>query len=181
MKVKRVDGILFEKMLVNGLNYLKQNETKINEMNVFPVPDGDTGSNMRMTLENGLKSAKTNVNVGVYANDLATGMLMGARGNSGVILSQIFKGFFENIRRCSILDAREFMEGFVAGYRCAYDAVIKPVEGTILTVAREGIEHIRGQINRGMYIDSFFSIYDEKIARRYSQLTSLLKRSRCTR
>jgi len=159
MKVKRVDGVLFEKMLVNGLNYLKQNEAKINEMNVFPVPDGDTGSNMRMTLENGLRSAKVNTNVGEYANELASGMLMGARGNSGVILSQIFKGFFEDIRRCSILDAREFMEGFVAGYKCAYDAVIKPVEGTILTVAREGIEHIRGQINRGMYIDSFFSIY----------------------
>ena len=159
MKVKRIDGILFEKMLVNGLNLLRQNETRINEMNVFPVPDGDTGSNMRMTLENGLRSAKTNTNVGAYAIELANGMLMGARGNSGVILSQIFKGFSENLRRCSILDAREFMEGFVAGYKCAYDAVIKPVEGTILTVAREGIEHIRGQINRGMFIDTFFSIY----------------------
>ena len=68
MKVKRIDGILFEKMLVNGLNNLKQNETKINEMNVFPVPDGDTGSNMRMTLENGLRSAKTNANLGAYAD-----------------------------------------------------------------------------------------------------------------
>ena len=159
MKVKRIDGILFEKMLVNGLNNLKQNETKINEMNVFPVPDGDTGSNMRMTLENGLRSAKTNANLGAYAVALSQGMLMGARGNSGVILSQIFKGFSENLRRCSIIDAKEFLEGFIAGYKCAYNAVIKPVEGTILTVAREGIEHIRDQINRGMYIDNFFSIY----------------------
>ena len=159
MKIKRADGVLFEKMLRNGLNYLKQSESIINNMNVFPVPDGDTGSNMRLTLENGLKCAKTNAHLGEYALSLASGMLMGARGNSGVILSQIFKGFAEEIKRDSIVDAKEFTEGFIAGYKMAYQAVVKPVEGTLLTVAREGVEHIKDQTSRGMYIDNFLNIY----------------------
>lgn len=159
MKVKRADGILFEKMLRNALNYLKQNEKTINDMNVFPVPDGDTGYNMRMTLENGLKSASSNNHLGEYAIELSKGMLMGARGNSGVILSQIFKGFADEVRRDSVIDAKEFAQGFIAGYKKAYNAVIKPVEGTILTVVRESIENIKSQVSRGMYIDTFFSIF----------------------
>ena len=174
MKVKRVDGILFEKMLANGLNNLRQNEAKINDMNVFPVPDGDTGSNMRMTLENGLRSAKATNHVGEYLVSLAKGMLMGARGNSGVILSQIFKGFSESLRRCSVIDAKEFTEGFIGGYRCAYNAVIKPVEGTILTVAREGIEHIRSQVTRAMYIDSYLGIYLAELRRSLDYTPNLL-------
>ena len=174
MKVKRIDGFLLEKMLRNGLNNLRQNETKINEMNVFPVPDGDTGSNMRMTLENGLRSAMPNRHLGEYAVSLSNGMLMGARGNSGVILSQIFKGFSESLRKCSIIDAKEFTEGFINGYKCAYNVVIKPVEGTILTVAREGIEHIRGQITRGMYIDSFFGIYLAELRKSLQYTPNLL-------
>lgn len=159
MKVKRVDGILLEKMLVNGLNLLKQNEKKINDMNVFPVPDGDTGYNMRMTLENGLKNSTSNPHAGEYLASLSKGMLMGARGNSGVILSQIFKGFADELRKDSILDAKEIVEGMVAGYKKAYSVVSKPVEGTIITVVREAAEATKEQANRGMYIDVILGIF----------------------
>ena len=159
MKIKSLDGIVFEKMLRNALNNIKINEKKVNSMNVFPVPDGDTGSNMRMTLENGVTNTKTNSNLGEYLKDLSRNMLIGARGNSGVILSQLFRGFFEELRRCSIANSQELKDAFINAYKMAYKAVPKPTEGTILTVAREGIEHIKNQISRSTRIDTFFAIY----------------------
>ena len=90
--MEKINGIIYKKMLENGLAMLANDENRINSLNVFPVPDGDTGTNMRLTLESGIKNMADDDNLGVTANTLARGMLLGARGNSGVILSQLFKG-----------------------------------------------------------------------------------------
>ena len=159
MKVRRINGTEFEKMLKNGHANLKLHEDEVNKLNVFPVPDGDTGTNMRMTLEHGLRSAKSDPHVGVYLKGLSDGMLLGARGNSGVILSQIFRGIYLALSRGGAINTGDMRNAMIRGYREGYTAVVKPVEGTILTVSREGVENIRTQITRQTTIDTFLSMY----------------------
>ena len=159
MSVKRVDGALMAGMLKNGLACLKASEEKINILNVFPVADGDTGTNMRLTLENGLKTAKPVKELGPYLQSVSTGMLYGARGNSGVILSQLMNGFAQELARVPSADTGEVKRSLIGAYQTAYNSVIRPVEGTILTVAREGIEHIRSQVTRRTTIDQLLSMY----------------------
>ncbi|MBR4435762.1 MAG: DAK2 domain-containing protein [Clostridia bacterium] len=142
MKTKRIDGTLFESMLREGLNNLYASEREINALNVFPVADGDTGTNMRMTLENGIRCAKSTEKLCDYLKALSSGMLLGARGNSGVILSQLFKGIYLELSRRSVASPMMLRNAFIRGYKAAYESVIKPVEGTILTVSREGIEYV---------------------------------------
>lgn len=94
MKTKRIDGLLFEKMILNGLANLQASQEEVNALNVFPVADGDTGTNMCKTLENGIRYAKARPEMGAYLKQLSDGMLLGARGNSGVILSRFSEEFF---------------------------------------------------------------------------------------
>ena len=110
----------------------------VNSLNVFPVPDGDTGTNMGMTMENGAKEVadKPASTVGEVASILAKGLLMGARGNSGVITSQLFRGFSQAIKEKDELTGQDLALAFQSGVEVAYKAVMKPVEGTILTVSR---------------------------------------------
>ena len=138
-------------MLSFALANLINAEKVINSMNVFPVADGDTGTNMRLTLENGYKFAKPNKHLGLYLKDVASGMLLGARGNSGVILSQLFKGMSNYYLEKGISNPGELREALISAYKTAYRSVINPVEGTILTVSREGIENIKDLI-RGKII-----------------------------
>ena len=145
MSTKRIDGTLFEKLINGGLNSLSRSERELNALNVFPVADGDTGTNMRLTLENGIRCAQNSKALNEYLKALSSGMLLGARGNSGVILSQIFKGIYLELSRYTTASAVELRNAFIRGYRVAYESVIKPVEGTILTVAREGIEQASQQ------------------------------------
>ena len=159
MKIQRIDGALFEKMVRGGLANIALHEREINDMNVFPVPDGDTGYNMRQTLENGISHAESDKHLGNYLKQLSKGMLLGARGNSGVILSQLFRGFAEELERDSLADAGEIKSALIAAYKTAYSAVAHPVEGTVLTVAREGIENVCSQIRRGTTADMVFSMY----------------------
>ena len=159
MSTKRINGFQLEQMLKNGLAALQAQEDEINRLNVFPVSDGDTGTNMRLTLENGIRYAKTKMNAGEYLKRLSEGMLLGARGNSGVILSQFFKGFYVELSRCALLGVGELRNGLIRGYRVAYSADVKHAEGTILTVTREGIEHIRGQLTRSTTVEQLFSMY----------------------
>ncbi len=159
MATKRINGIELEQMLRNGLTNLRAEEEEINRLNVFPVPDGDTGTNMVKTLEHGLEHAESSGEVSVFVKSLASGTLLGARGNSGVILSQFFNGFAQALSRASLIGPGELRNALVRGYRVAYGAVQKPVEGTILSVAREGIEHIRSQITRSSSIDFILSAY----------------------
>lgn len=159
MKYSRIDGTVFKNMMKNALNNLKKREEYVNAINVFPAPDGDTGSNMRMTLENGILNAKEDKHAGNYIKNLAENMFKGARGNSGVILALMFIGIAETFTRKSILDASELYEGFQAGVKNAYKHTRNPKEGTILTVAREGISALYGKVSRNLDVDVFFSVY----------------------
>ena len=154
-----MDGRRFEAQVRAGWRCLVSNENEINALNVFPVPDGDTGTNMRMTIENGVKSAPSTENLGEYANRLAMGMLLGARGNSGVIFSQIFKGIALALKGKRSITAPEMADALVRGYEVAYSAVMYPTEGTMLTVAREGIERIRDRISEDTAVDELFRLY----------------------
>lgn len=159
MGTRKINGFHLKKMLENGLNYLRLYEEEINNLNVFPVPDGDTGTNMRLTLENGILRSNDRSEAGAFLKSLSAGMLLGARGNSGVILSQFFTGFFQELSRCNYIGPGELRNGLIRGYRIAYQSVINPVEGTILSVSREGIENIRTQIGRSTHIDTILSMY----------------------
>ena len=137
--VNKMDGVEFTAMLAAGFSSLCKKEEEVNALNVFPVPDGDTGKNMRMTYEAGLKQLKESGarSVGEAANVFAKGALLGARGNSGVILSQIFKGIAQGLDGCEHIFADDFIRAFNCGVEKSYKAVVKPVEGTMLTVFRE--------------------------------------------
>src|ERR1700737_3792858 len=134
-----VDGQLFKQALLGSLNWLTANQEEINRLNVFPVPDGDTGTNMLLTLQSAVEDIRDSqaTEVSKIARIAAHGSLMGARGNSGVILSQIFRGFGNAVQGKSALTPAELAEAFEEAANAAYRAVIKPTEGTILSVARE--------------------------------------------
>ena len=174
MAQKRVDGLLLEKMLNNGAANLYASMERINALNVFPVADGDTGTNMYLTLENGLRRAQSCREIGPYLRSLSEGMLLGARGNSGVILSQLFRGIAQELSRCSAAGPGEWRNAWIRGYRTAYNSVVCPVEGTILTVAREGIEHIRSQISRSTTMEELFSMYLAEMRRSQAGTPELL-------
>lgn len=129
---------LFQEMVQAGATRLSKQAEYVNSLNVFPVPDGDTGTNMGMTMENGAKEVadKPAATVGQAASIFAKGLLMGARGNSGVITSQLFRGFSQSVADKAELDGQALAQAFQAGVEVAYKAVMKPVEGTILTVSR---------------------------------------------
>lgn len=126
-------------MVLLGATHLSNNAKMVDALNVFPVPDGDTGTNMNLSMTSGAKEVKNNVtpHIGKVGASLARGLLMGARGNSGVILSQLFRGFSKAIEQKETLTAVEFAHAFENGVETAYKAVMKPVEGTILTVAKD--------------------------------------------
>ncbi|MDL5040455.1 DAK2 domain-containing protein [Heyndrickxia coagulans] len=137
--VTSLDGKRFAEMVIQGANHLAANAKTVDALNVFPVPDGDTGTNMNLTMTSGAKEVQKNVqaHIGSVAASFAKGLLMGARGNSGVILSQLFRGFSKSIETKAHISAKEFAAAFQAGIESAFKAIMKPVEGTILTVARE--------------------------------------------
>ncbi|GED62354.1 DAK2 domain-containing protein [Lysinibacillus fusiformis] len=137
--MQSLDGIKFAEMVQMGAHHLFQNANYVDSLNVFPVPDGDTGTNMNLSMTSGAKETElyASEHIGKTAQALSKGLLMGARGNSGVILSQLFRGFGKFIEKEATIDAKGFAGAFQAGVDTAYKAVMKPVEGTILTVARE--------------------------------------------
>ncbi|WP_206854587.1 DAK2 domain-containing protein [Candidatus Enterococcus mangumiae] len=139
MSVTEISASQFQEMVQSGANRLQKNAEYVNSLNVFPVPDGDTGTNMNLSMTSGAKAVvdSTYEKVGELAALLSKGLLMGARGNSGVILSQLFRGFSKQIPDVTVLTATELAAAFTHGVETAYKAVMKPVEGTILTVARE--------------------------------------------
>ena len=140
--MEKINGLVLAKMIDLGSKNLAKNAEKINSLNVFPVPDGDTGTNMNLSMSSGAKETAANVveNIGELGKSFSKGLLMGARGNSGVILSQLFRGMSQHIAGKSEIDAKEFAAAIQNGVSIAYKAIIKPVEGTILTVAREAAE-----------------------------------------
>ncbi len=126
-------------MVLSGAEILRNNVNNVNALNVFPVPDGDTGTNMNLTMTSGVEEIrrKPSDHVGRAADALSKGLLMGARGNSGVILSQLFRGFAKSVQNLETVNPQQFAAALQQGVETAYKAVVKPVEGTILTVAKE--------------------------------------------
>ena len=144
-----ITGLLFAKMVKGGATELRTNAEEVNKLNVFPVPDGDTGDNMRMTIESGIAAIEN-----LDSDDLADvmkvfshGMLLGARGNSGVILSQLFAGMAASLQHSTQADTVAFAQALQRGVEQAYSSVVTPVEGTILTVAREATEYAVSRLN----------------------------------
>ena len=137
--MKTINGHHLKQMIISGANNLFNCYPEIDALNVFPVPDGDTGTNMNLTMTSGSKEVMNIDNNNIYdvAKAFSKGLLMGARGNSGVILSQIFRGFATALENKSEIDCYGLSEAFINAKNVAYKAVMKPVEGTILTVVRE--------------------------------------------
>ena len=142
MVLKEIKADKFRDMIRVGSHRLGKNAQFVNSLNVFPVPDGDTGTNMNLTVQSGAKAVneQAETDIGILTKALAKGMLMGARGNSGVITSQLFRGFQKSTDGKAVLTANDLAEAFATGVETAYKAVMKPVEGTILTVARGGAQ-----------------------------------------
>ncbi|HDE7694409.1 TPA: fatty acid kinase catalytic subunit FakA [Staphylococcus aureus] len=137
--ISKINGKLFADMIIQGAQNLSNNADLVDSLNVYPVPDGDTGTNMNLTMTSGREEVENNLskNIGELGKTFSKGLLMGARGNSGVILSQLFRGFCKNIESESEINLKLLAESFQAGVETAYKAVMKPVEGTILTVAKD--------------------------------------------
>ncbi|MBA5990779.1 DAK2 domain-containing protein [Staphylococcus aureus] len=140
--ISKINGKLFADMIIQGAQNLSNNADLVDSLNVYPVPDGDTGTNMNLTMTSGREEVENNLskNIGELAKTFSKGLLMGARGNSGVILSQLFRGFCKNIESESEINSKLLAESFQAGVETAYKAVMKPVEGTILTVAKDAAQ-----------------------------------------
>ncbi|HDJ2205806.1 TPA: fatty acid kinase catalytic subunit FakA [Staphylococcus aureus] len=140
--ISKINGKLFADMIIQGAQNLSNNADLVDSLNVYPVPDGDTGTNMNLTMTSGREEVENNLskNIGELGKTFSKGLLMGARGNSGVILSQLFRGFCKNIESESEINSKLLAESFQADVETAYKAVMKPVEGTILTVAKDAAQ-----------------------------------------
>ena len=158
--MKNIDAPLLKKMFISASNNLYNHYPEIDALNVFPVPDGDTGMNMNLTLASGAKEIQNREDQDVYAlaKSFSRGLLMGARGNSGVITSQIFRGFAEGLKDQKIIDKNALINAFITSKEYAYKAVIKPVEGTILTVCRESCEYVADKIDQINSIEDAFEL-----------------------
>lgn len=141
MQPVKLNGTVLYEMLRGGLEFLEENRAAVDVLNVFPVPDGDTGTNMVLTLKSAVKEMEKSgsANLSELAQAVSLGSLMGARGNSGVILSQFFRGLAKGLEGQAEAGSRQFAQAMQMGVKAAYKAVMKPVEGTILTVAREAV------------------------------------------
>ncbi len=139
LRKKKIDGLALKKLIDAGLTWLRTNKDNVNSLNVFPVPDGDTGTNMTLTMQSAWNEIKDlgMRNLGDMAAAVSKGALMGARGNSGVITSQILRGFSRSVHGKAILDVETLIKAFGEARDTAYKGVVKPVEGTILTVIKE--------------------------------------------
>src|SRR5690554_2680791 len=172
MSTFKIDGNQFKQMIINGTVNLENNSDRIDQLNVFPVPDGDTGTNMKLTLNSGAKEIKNIESKSIFevAKKLSRGLLMGARGNSGVILSQLFRGFASGLEGEDYADATIFSKALKKGVETAYKAVMKPVEGTILTVSRESADEVTRVANPEMS-------FEELLSRLVSEAKRSLKRT----
>ena len=159
MATYELGGALFADMVRGGAGNLRANAQVVNDLNVFPIPDGDTGDNMSLTMEGGDAALRgvASDSISDIADKLAGGMLLGARGNSGVILSQLFAGIAKGLDGVERADAAALGKAFQSGVRQAYDAVMTPTEGTILTVAREATEYAVARTTKESTLEEFFS------------------------
>jgi len=180
VSITTLDGTRFAEMILQGANNLSKNAKYVDALNVFPVPDGDTGTNMNLSMTSGAKEVRSNpsAHIGKVGVALSKGLLMGARGNSGVILSQLFRGFSKAIETKSTITSVEFAAALQAGVDTAYKAVMKPVEGTILTVAKDAAKAAVLAAENEPSIDKLMEITlkeAEKSLKRTPELLPVLK------
>ena len=162
--VKTIDAKMLAQMFLAGAKNLEAKKEWINELNVFPVPDGDTGTNMTLTIMAAAKevAAIENPDMVSLCKAMSSGSLRGARGNSGVILSQLFRGFTKEVREYEQLTSSILAAALEKAVETAYKAVMKPKEGTILTVARGGAEKAREMVDQG---EEDLTVFLEEIIR----------------
>ena len=153
--MKTLNGQSLKQLLISGSNNLYNHYPEVDALNVFPVPDGDTGMNMNLTLTSGSKEISNRSDESAFeiSKAFSRGLLMGARGNSGVITSQIFRGFSKGLDGLDEVDAQAFSSAFQKGVEVAYKAVVNPVEGTILTVIRESSQYLHDNVKDNMSIE----------------------------
>ena len=162
MALNTIDAKMLSKMFLAGAKNLENHKEWINELNVFPVPDGDTGTNMTMTIMSAAREVSAlgeEPAMATLCKAISSGSLRGARGNSGVILSQLFYGLAEGLKDHERADLDDFGRALANGVKCAYGAVAVPVEGTILTVAREAAENATKKIDKDISVYDFFKCY----------------------
>ncbi|WP_210126149.1 fatty acid kinase catalytic subunit FakA [Staphylococcus sp. GDY8P85P] len=161
--ISKINGKLFANMIIQGAQNLSNNADLVDSLNVYPVPDGDTGTNMNLTITSGREEVENNLSqsIGELGKTFSKGLLMGARGNSGVILSQLFRGFCKNIETENEINAQQLASSFQAGVDTAYKAVMKPVEGTILTVAKDAA---KAAVNKAEETDDCVEVMEYTIA-----------------
>ena len=161
MAIKQLDGNTFKTLVANGCQCLINDIDRINALNVFPVPDGDTGTNMKLTIEGGVKAIinDNEPSIGSMAKKLARAMTLSARGNSGVILSQFFKGLSNGLEDKNVVNAIELTHAFESGVNQAYKVVSKPTEGTMLTVMREATQKAIENKNSFTSIEDFYACF----------------------
>lgn len=176
MQLKKIDGEAFKSIVMNGAENLRLHYQEIDALNVFPIPDGDTGINMLLTIQGGIKEIRNidTASISEMAKYLSQGMLMHARGNSGVILSQLFRGFCIGLGDAIAVNAIGYANAMLRGVEQAYKTVIKPVEGTILTVAREAAEKAKLLASSRMTIEQYFSEYIKEARKSLARTPNLL-------
>ncbi len=176
--INSVNCNLFKKMMMNGAINLNNHHKEIDQLNVFPVPDGDTGTNMKMTMMTGVREMNNSESSSIIdvAKVLQRGLLMGARGNSGVILSQFFRGMYVAMKGLTAneLSVADFIECFKSGYEVAYKAVMEPTEGTILTVVREAAQKVMAEKDNIDSFETLFEMYIEEAKRSLANTPNLL-------
>ncbi len=172
-----LDGWLFARMLRSGAARLSDKADTVNNLNVFPVPDGDTGDNMRMTIEGGVAAleGQDSGNLAEVSQALSKGMLLGARGNSGVILSQFFAGVGRGLASCEKADAQTMGAALREGVKQAYASVLTPMEGTILTVAREAVDYAVSRLTPKSTIRTLFADLEKEMKASLARTPDLLE------
>lgn len=180
MSTNKIDAIVLKKALIGALNSLGENKEVVDALNVFPVPDGDTGTNMLLTMKSAVTNAvkEENKTVKEISSALSKGALLGARGNSGVILSQLLRGFKEAVEDKEYIDIEALMEAFVKASEVAYKAVMRPTEGTILTVSKDlasfALRNYRNYTELSKFADDSLIALEESL-NRTPELLSVLK------
>ena len=176
MVLKTLNGKDFKSLVVSGAKCLRDNMDEVNNLNVFPVPDGDTGTNMCHTIEGGIAGVMDldSELLSDICKPLSSGMLLGARGNSGVILSQIFRGICKGLQDKKEVNAVDLVKAYELGVKQAYGAVVTPVEGTILTVFREATEFAANKVDYTSSINDFFRFHLEEAVRSLNNTINLL-------
>ncbi|MBQ7363377.1 MAG: DAK2 domain-containing protein [Clostridia bacterium] len=176
MSTDVLNGKTLKNMLLGGVQNMRSSSSEINDLNVFPVPDGDTGTNMTMTLEGGIAeiSEIDNDSIGDIITRFARGALLGARGNSGVILSQILAGIKDSLAEKDTVTALDLAAAYRGGVEKSYSAVRNPTEGTILTVFRESTEFAARNVDENSTIDDFYRLHIEEAHRSLERTKELL-------